>query len=162
MAGEGPNAGITRMKLMVPPVIQVIVSAFAMHLIVIPFPQLDFTFVYQKLVSGALVAGGLIITFVAVYDFRKAKTTVNPTTPSQANTLIIGRLYRVSRNPMYLGFLMILSGWTFGLGNLAAIGILMLFIWYMTVFQIKPEEQALKDRFGADYEAYCKKVRRWI
>ncbi len=150
------------MKLLVPPVVQVIVSAIAMWVLKKQFPLLDFALTHRRLIASALIASGLIITVIAVADFGKAKTTVNPTTPSQANTLIIGGLYRFSRNPMYLGFLMILSGWAVGLGNLAVIGILMVFVWYMTVFQIKPEEQALGEKFGADYEAYRESVRRWI
>jgi len=150
------------MKLMIPPVVQVIASAIAMWLFKKQFPLLDFALIHQHLISGALIACGLMITIIAVVDFRKAKTTVNPTAPSQANTLVIKGLYRFSRNPMYVGFLTILSGWAIGIGNIGALGIILVFIWYMTVFQIKPEEQALKDKFGADYEAYCEKVRRWI
>ncbi len=162
MAGEGKDARVAKMKLKIPPVVQVIMSAVAMWLINNQLPLLDFKFLLQHLVSGALMACGLIIAIVAVGDFRTAKTTVNPTTPSEANTLIIKGPYRISRNPMYLGMLITLSGWAVWLGNYAAIGILLIFFWYMTMFQIKPEEEALKEKFGADYEAYCKKVRRWI
>lgn len=162
MAREEANSRSSKIKLTVPPVVQVIAAAISMWLVTQLAPLLDFTFVGQHLVSGALVACGLIVAIVAVGDFRKAKTTVNPKTPSEADKLIIKGPYRISRNPMYLGFLMILCGWALGLGNIASLGIPAIFVWYMTMFQIKPEEEALQKKFGADYDAYCKKTRRWV
>ena len=150
------------MKLKVPPVAVVIICAAAMWLIDRQWQSLGFSHEFQNYVASALCALGLIIGAIAIGDFVKAKTTVNPTAPSNANTLVIKSLYRYSRNPMYLGMLLILSAWLAWLGNIAAFPILILFVWYMTEFQIKPEEQALTEKFGDEYQAYCKKVRRWI
>ncbi len=150
------------MKLKIPPVVQVIVAALAMWLIKVQFPVLNFPILHQRLIAGVLITIGLAITLVAVGGFRKAKTTVDPTAPAKAETLVIKGPYRFSRNPMYLGFLAVLCGWALALGNLAALIMPAIFVWYMNEFQIKPEEQALKEKFGADYDAYRKKVRRWL
>ena len=150
------------MKLKVPPVALVVICAIAMWLIEKQFQFLDFSFEYQPAIAAALSLLGIIIGGVAISDFIKAKTTVNPTAPASANTLVIKSLYRYSRNPMYLGMLLILSGWSVWLGSAAALPVLIFFVWYMNEFQIKPEEQALTEKFGAEYQAYCKKVRRWI
>lgn len=116
-----------------------------------------------QLWAAALIAGaGLAIDLVSIGAFFKRKTTVNPLTPAKTNALVIDGLYRFSRNPMYLGLLMILAGWALYLGNILNVALLGLFVWAINELQIKPEEKALREKFGADYDAYCKRVRRWI
>jgi len=63
---------------------------------------------------------------------------------------------------MYLGMLFILFAFAVRLGNLFTFPVLILYIWYITTFQIKPEEKVLAKLFGDDYSSYCKRVRRWI
>jgi protein-S-isoprenylcysteine O-methyltransferase Ste14 len=63
---------------------------------------------------------------------------------------------------MYLGMLLILAGWALVVSNLAALVMLPLFVLYLNRFQIGPEERALQARFGAEFEDYCRKVRRWL
>jgi len=63
---------------------------------------------------------------------------------------------------MYLGMLFLLMGFFIRLGSLYTLPVLALFVWYMTTFQIKPEEEALTKLFGEDYQNYLKQVRRWI
>jgi protein-S-isoprenylcysteine O-methyltransferase Ste14 len=76
--------------------------------------------------------------------------------------MVVTGIYRISRNPMYLGMLLLLVAWAILLSNLAASLVLPLFVLYMNHFQISPEEVALASRFGADFAAYCKAVRRWL
>ena len=71
-------------------------------------------------------------------------------------------LYRVTRNPMYLGMLLVLFGWAVFLSNLAALLIAPLFALYITRFQIIPEERVLAEKFGAAFMAYQSQVRRWL
>ena len=71
-------------------------------------------------------------------------------------------VYSITRNPMYLGLLMILTGWAIFLSNALALLFLPLFVLYINRFQIKPEERALTAIFGQDYLAYQGRVRRWI
>jgi protein-S-isoprenylcysteine O-methyltransferase Ste14 len=113
---------------------------------------------------GALVAGlGLLVCGAGVVSFRRAGTTVDPRTPERASSLVCGGIYRVSRNPMYLGFLLLIAGWGLLLDNLAALlpfpaG----FAAYIDRYQIPREERALLDRFGDEFAAYMSEVRRWL
>jgi protein-S-isoprenylcysteine O-methyltransferase Ste14 len=112
----------------------------------------------------ALVTFGLAVTIVvtAVIGFRKARTTVDPFHPEKACSVVTSGIYRITRNPMYLGFLLALIAIAVFLGNLASAVIPLIFVIYMNRFQIGPEERALRARFGASYEAYIRSVRRWI
>ena len=71
-------------------------------------------------------------------------------------------LYLISRNPMYLGLVCFLMAFSIYLGTLSAIIIVPTFIWFLTEFQIKPEEDNLKKVFGIAYLDYMKRVRRWV
>lgn len=115
-----------------------------------------------KTLAIILVAIGLGIELYSVALFVKARTTVNPLKPDKAKTLVISGMYRVTRNPMYLGMLILLVGLVVWIGNVAAIPVLALFVWFITRFQIKPEEQALRGIFGQAFIDYENRVRRWI
>ncbi len=90
------------------------------------------------------------------------KTTVNPLTPEATTTMVTSGIYRFTRNPMYLGFLLILAGWAIALSHLLAFVILPLFVWYMNRFQILPEERALASKFPEAFTAHKRSVRRWL
>jgi protein-S-isoprenylcysteine O-methyltransferase Ste14 len=87
---------------------------------------------------------------------------VNPLKPDATTVLVTAGIYRFTRNPMYIGLTLTLLGWAAFLGNLLAFALLPLFVFYITQFQIKPEERALRSLFGSIYEDYCAKVRRWL
>lgn len=150
------------MKPIIPPPIIGLVCAFAMWALANSAPGLVITFPGQFWFAFLIAGAGLAIDLVSMAAFFKRKTTVNPLTPSKTNTLVIEGLYRFSRNPMYLGMLLILIGWALWLGNIINIIPIFLFIWIINEAQIKPEEKALQELFGDDYDAYCKRVRRWI
>ena len=82
--------------------------------------------------------------------------------PSNTNTLVTDGLYRYTRNPMYLGMLLLLSAYALWLGNPVAVVPLIMFVWYISRFQIMPEELALKKIFGQQFDEYTSSVRRWI
>ena len=105
---------------------------------------------------------GLIFIISAVIQFINRKTTVNPTKPHKTSTLVITGTYKITRNPMYLGMLLIII--SFALYNVSIISIILipLFIFYINKFQIEPEEFEMRKKFGKEYEDYCKKVDRWI
>jgi protein-S-isoprenylcysteine O-methyltransferase Ste14 len=63
---------------------------------------------------------------------------------------------------MYLGLLLLLTAWAIWLSNPVALIFLPVFMLYMTLFQIRPEEKALLDKFGSEYLAYMRSVRRWL
>ena len=150
------------MKLVVPPPLQGLAFGVAMWLLSRALPAYSAAFVGQKFLAGALIITGLASDVVAVCAFFKARTTVNPLRPANSSTLVNNGLYRYSRNPMYLGLLAILTGWAIWLANPLNLILLIGFIFYITEFQIKPEEQVLQDKFSTQYADYCRQVRRWI
>ena len=105
-------------------------------------------------------AGGAL-ALAGVWAFARSRTTVNPLAPQRARALVTGGVYRYTRNPMYLGMLLALAGWAVWLGNAAALLALPLFVAVLNTLQIRPEEAALRARFGADYARYAQRVRRW-
>lgn len=110
----------------------------------------------------AIILMGLIILASAAIGFKREKTTINPFQPEKASSLVVDGVYTYTRNPMYLGMAVILLGVHMGLGFSPNILLVIIFVLYISQFQIKHEERALIDLFGADYENYMKRVRRWI
>ena len=105
---------------------------------------------------------GIFVFASAVLSFKKQKTTVNPISIENASSLVVSGIFNYSRNPMYLGMSFVLLGLTFKfnvIGGLLFTGIFMLFI---TVFQIKPEEVAMEKLFDQEWKDYTKNVRRWL
>ena len=110
----------------------------------------------------ALCAVAFALAFSVLNNFRRARTTPSPIAIHLAEKLVISGPYRFSRNPMYLGLVLLLIGITAILGEawlLIGPAILALFIQR---FQILPEERVMLEKLGADYQAYCQRVRRWI
>ena len=105
---------------------------------------------------------GRVITVAAGTRFRQARTTFDPFEPRKTTCLVTGGVFRVSRNPMYLGLLLLLVGWALWLGTVSPWFVPPLFVIVMTVTQIVPEERALEENFGETYLAYRHSVRRWI
>lgn len=108
----------------------------------------------------ALVGVSLVVA--GNLTFHRAKTTVNPFKPETASNLVTGGIYRVTRNPIYVGLLVVLAGWAVFLANAFSLLGLVLFPVYMTRFQIMPEERALRSLFGDAYSRYSSRVRRWL
>lgn len=150
------------LELKLPPLIVVGLSAGAMIGLAREFPSAVIE-VPGRVVAAAGCAGlGGVVALLGVVCFRANKTTVNPLTPSNSSTLVCSGIYRYSRNPMYLGFLLILTGWAVHLSNVIAVLPLPIFVAYMNRFQIQPEEWALLARFGSRFIEYTTAVRRWI
>lgn len=145
-----------------PPVAVMILVGLLMLLCVRLLPQLSFN--YPPLIQGALlpVLLGICICVAGISQFRRAGTTVDPLNPQQASQLVSGGIYQCSRNPMYVGFVLVLLGWALLAQNFAALALVPIFILYMDRVQIPAEEVALRSLFGAEYEVYASKVRRWI
>ena len=93
---------------------------------------------------------------------RRAKTTFNPLRPDTTTALVTTGLFAVSRNPMYLAMVVILVGWAIYLSSPVALIGPLVFVLYISRFQIVPEERALSVLFGARFDDYVSKVRRWI
>lgn len=103
-----------------------------------------------------------VVALAAFASFWKARTTINPIKPDRASVLVTHGIYRFTRNPMYLSLLLLLVAYASHLGCWAALAGPMAYVAYVTRFQILPEERVLLAKFGAEYEAYKRRVRRWI
>ena len=110
----------------------------------------------------SLAVIGLCFDLAGLFHFIRARTTINPLKPASASALVSAGVYRFTRNPMYLGLLLILLGWAAFLSSVAALLIAPLFVFYINRFQIVPEERILAARFGAEFAAYKARVRRWL
>ncbi|MEO0464452.1 MAG: isoprenylcysteine carboxylmethyltransferase family protein [Pseudomonadota bacterium] len=151
-----------KLDLLIPPPVVGLVCGLAMWGIASAMPALCFAFPLQTTLAAVLIVAGLALDMAAIGAFWKAKTTVTPLAPEKASSLVVEGLYRFTRNPMYLGLLLILSGLAILLGSPVSMIVLAVFVAYITAFQIKPEEARLQEVFGADYLAYMKRVRRWL
>lgn len=150
------------LELKIPPVLLVMLFALAMWLLAQLVPPLALPS-YWGLVLACIFAGaGVAVALSGVLAFRRANTTVDPRAPQQTSSLVARGIYLYSRNPMYLGFLLLLAALACYLMSTAALLLLPLFVLYMNRFQIAPEERFLLQKFGADYQVYCETVRRWL
>ena len=150
------------MKLLVPPPAQAIICAAGMWLISQRFPSLNFSFDFQQYLAIVICAIGILIDLISVGMFAKFKTTVSPFSPHKTDKLVTTGFYKYTRNPMYLGMVVILTGLCVWLGNFGSFALIPVFMWFVTQFQIVPEEEILREKLGEEYDAYLARVRRWI
>ncbi|TKB50599.1 isoprenylcysteine carboxylmethyltransferase family protein [Ferrimonas sediminicola] len=154
---------MNKLELKLPPVLVALLAAGLMWLVaqcplgaqILPAGiRLELTALFLML--GAIAGLG------GVMAFHRHKTTVDPTKPENASTLVTGGIYRVSRNPMYLGLLLGLTAWGCFLSHLLSLLVLIPFVLYMNRFQIRPEERMMAGLFGEKFELYRRTVRRWL
>jgi len=111
---------------------------------------------------GVVIVLGLLFLLSGAASFRFAKTTVNPLKPEAATSLVTSGIYKITRNPMYVGLALLLCDWAFYLNSLRATPFILLFISYIHRFQIIPEERALIQNFYEEFMSYKKRVRPWL
>lgn len=150
------------LKLKVPPPIVALATAATMWLIARQTRNFAIAIPASRLIAGALALLGVLIAVAGVRSFRKAQTTINPLKPESATSLVDFGIYRLTRNPMYIGMLLVLIAFAVLLSNPLALLGLAAFVVYMNRFQIAPEEAALTMLFGQKYTNYKTRVRRWI
>lgn len=156
------NRLLSVIELKIPPVVLVLIFAVIMGLVSGILPELVLPLPWSGAMAGILVSGGVFFSVAGVWAFRRARTTVNPVLPGTASFVVATGVYRLSRNPMYLGFLLVLAGWGVFLSHAAPFLLLPVFVAYMNRFQIVPEERALSAKFGDEYVGYMRAVRRWL
>jgi protein-S-isoprenylcysteine O-methyltransferase Ste14 len=103
---------------------------------------------------------GVLINIIADRDLKRAKTTVKPFQDSAA--LVTDGAYRISRHPMYLGFVLILAGISLLLGSASPFVVTILFAICMELLFIRNEEASLEEQFGQGWMQYKSRVRKWI
>lgn len=144
-----------------PPIVVLIVAAVMWPLGAIA-PALPVDDVWRFVGAGTLTLAGLFVAGAGVGRFARAKTTINPVDIGAASSLVTTGVFAYTRNPMYLGMVLLLVGWSLFLGSawtlLGPIG----FFAFIARFQIVPEERVMAKLFGPQYENYRRRVRRWI
>ena len=144
----------------IPPPIVTFICGIAIYLSKSFFNQF-FSYSNNR-ISLFLLILGLVVFISAVKSFRRHKTTVNPLEPRQASSLVTSGIFKFSRNPMYLGMLIILLSISFKFNLIGGIVTSLFFYIFITKFQIIPEEIAMNELFGNEFIDYSKKTRRWI
>jgi len=150
------------MNLLVPPPVVLALVAAAMWGIDRWLDTGRVAFTWQVPLAVALLVAGAGLMVAAAAALIAARTTINPMKPARASRLVTGGVFRWSRNPIYLGDLLILAALAVWLGQVANLALLPMFVAYIDRFQIWPEERVLAARFGAEYAAYRARVRRWL
>ncbi len=159
--GHWENA-LHHLEHRIPPPVVGLAAAAGMVALMVLVPGAGFSFPGSRVLAVALVVVGVGIDLAGWIAFRRMRTTINPLRPHNAVVLVTGGVYRISRNPMYLGFAVSLTGVAMWDVNVLALVFVALFCAYVTRFQIRPEERALRDLFGEEFDAYAARVGRWI
>jgi protein-S-isoprenylcysteine O-methyltransferase Ste14 len=149
------------LELRVPPPIVALLVAAGMWGLTLVSPASSPPSLYVGTALGLAVVG-VSFSVAGALAFRKAGTTKNPMKPQAASSLVVTGVYRATRNPMYVGLSVLLLAWAVYLWSLWVLVGLLVFIAYISRFQIAPEERALAELFGSEYSAYTSRVRRWL
>ncbi|MEO9511394.1 MAG: isoprenylcysteine carboxylmethyltransferase family protein [Flavobacteriaceae bacterium] len=150
------------MKLRIlPPLVMLIFGCFMYGLNrFLPFGNFDFF--GRRALTIVLFALGFLVMAIALFQFSRAKTTTNPINLTKTSSLVTNGIFRYTRNPMYLGMLLLLLGFGLKLGNAFNTLLTAGFVYYMNHFQIENEEKALMKLFDKEFRMYCKTTRRWF
>jgi protein-S-isoprenylcysteine O-methyltransferase Ste14 len=125
----------------------------------LPLPD----FGLKLLLTGLLAAVGLAFDLAGLRAFLARRTTINPLRPERASSLVTDGVYRITRNPMYIGMVFLLLAWGLYLADAAALLLgPVAYMLYLNRFQIGPEERVLLGLFGEEYRGYMARVRRWL
>ncbi len=144
----------------IPPPIVTLFFGLCIYLSRPYFPE--FSFSIQNSLSTISFVLGITVFATAVSSFKRQNTTVNPISIEKASSLVVNGVFKYSRNPMYLGMLFILLGLTFKFNLIGGLLFTSLFMIFISIFQIKPEEAAMEKLFDQEWKDYIKNVRRWL
>ena len=150
------------LKLIIPPPVYMLIFAACMWLLDQYWPLAQLIDPPFNKLGFILIAGALMLDLSSLFLFFKRKTTPNPFAPKNASHLVTSGMYRYTRNPMYVGLAILLTGWAIYLGSASPFLLIPLFIFVLTIQQIKPEEETLEEKFGQEYINYKNSVRRWL
>ena len=150
------------LDLRIPPPIIAALIALAMWPLSTTLPRVLVATQMRVAAAIAIALVGGAFSIADALAFRRAKTTVNPLRPERASALVTTGVYRITRNPMYVGLLLGLLAWAAGLSSPVSLAGPVAFIMFINRFQIEPEEKALLVKFGPKYETYKSTVRRWL
>ena len=144
----------------IPPPIITLICGLGIYFSRSLFPK--YNYISINIIAVSFLLLGIIILITAVLSFKKQGTTVSPLQPEKASYLVVSGIFKYSRNPMYLGMLLILISMTIKFNFVGGILIIFAFIAFITKFQIIPEEEAMEKLFGQEFKNYKKTTRRWL
>jgi len=144
----------------IPPPLLVLIHILAAFLLNWLLPLHLISMKYFQWVGYSLCILGLGAAFSAISQFRKMNTTVNP--HGSVSVIVVSGPYRFSRNPIYLGFVLVLIGLPLALNNYWGVVLSPLLVVFMTRLVIQHEETYLEGKFGDEYKRYKSRVRRWL
>lgn len=150
------------LELKIPPDVVWIVVAAMMWFAAELTPGLAVALPFRLPVAGAFAAAGMALIIGARVMLHRARTTWHPTGPERTTILVRGGVFRLSRNPIYLGMLLVLVGLSVVLANPLSLVLTAIFALWTGRFQIRPEERVLSRTFGQEYRDYSVEVRRWL
>lgn len=144
----------------IPPPIITLICGLGIYFSRPLFPK--YSYISIDIIAALFLLLGITTLITAVLSFKRQSTTVNPLQPEKASSLVVSGIFKYSRNPMYLGMLLILISMTIKFNFIDGILIIFVFVAFITKFQIIPEEIVLEKLFGEEFIRYKKKTRRWI
>lgn len=146
----------------IPPPVVAIVAALVIWWLAELLPASRWTFAGKNFVAVALGLVGVLFDAGSILAFRRERTSVNPLSSRATTALVTTGLNAVSRNPMYVGLVLIVTGVAVYIAVLPGLLVVGALVAYLTRFQIVPEERDLRALFGTEFERYCDRVRRWL
>ncbi|RUM94186.1 MAG: isoprenylcysteine carboxylmethyltransferase family protein [Thiothrix sp.] len=149
-------------KLKIPPPVYMLMFAFCMWLMDRYIPLAEWISTPWNRIGFFIMGLAFFTDLSSLLQFFRYHTTPSPIHPERVSTLVTDGAYRYSRNPMYLGLLILLCGWSTYLGSISPLLLLPLFIFVINNMQIRCEERILEKKFSTAYRAYKQSVRRWI
>ena len=114
----------------------------------------------RRVAAFVLIVGGLVLEGSAANQFRRIGTRMEPWKPTTA--LSTDGLYRFSRNPIYVGFTLMYLGFAVAMDSWIALALILPCLIVVDRFVVQREERYLAGKFGAEYDAYRARVRRWL
>jgi len=146
----------------IPPPIVLLITAAMMWIIARTTYVAPLNQGIRYVTTAILFVIGVSVVLLAMFRFRRAGTTINPVEIERASSLVTSGIFQLTRNPMYLGLCIVLTGVAVLLSAPWALLGLAIFVLFISRFQIQPEEGAMRTRFGNAYDEYCRRTRRWI
>ena len=153
---------MSRLELKVAPDVVWVLVVGLMWLASVRTPRLDLPYWLRAGTAAILTVMGVWMMVSARMSLEQANTTWHPMTPTKSTAVVTSGVYGFSRNPMYLGMLLVMLGWAVVLASPVALVLSAILVVYIDRFQIGPEERALTVILGQEYVDYRAQVRRWI
>lgn len=146
----------------VPPLLLAGVAAAGIWGLSATLPGIQLPLWFRLPASLIFLLVGVWMCAAGVLEFRRAQTTVDPRKPESSASLVSSGIYSVTRNPMYVGFTLLLLALATFLASPWSLLVVVGFVLYLNRYQIRPEERALTELFGQEFVEYRSRVRRWI